>query len=120
MYYPRGYEMLWSAIVILAGDRLYGKWLFTSLSLVMSLVVSFCAALLFHEMPWMRSGTELSKVLRVFLPIHAYAFYKAQKSHICSLFRNINERACSVIIIMKSFVTDTTRLLESQNKMDLK
>ena len=32
--------------VILAGDHLYGKLLFTLLSLVMSLMVSFCAALL--------------------------------------------------------------------------
>ena len=31
--------------VRLAGDHLYGKWLFTWLSLVMSLKVSFCAVL---------------------------------------------------------------------------
>ena len=29
----------------LAGDHLYGKWLFTWLSLVMSLMASFCAVL---------------------------------------------------------------------------
>ena len=31
--------------VRLAGDHLYGKWLFTWLSLVMSLMASFCAVL---------------------------------------------------------------------------
>ena len=36
--------------VRLAGDHLYGKLLFTWLSLVMSLMVSFCAVLLSHEM----------------------------------------------------------------------
>ena len=54
--------------VRLAGDRLYGKWLFTWLSLVMSLMVPFCAALFYHEMLWMRSGTESSQFLKVFLP----------------------------------------------------
>ena len=32
-------------IVKLAGDHLYGKWLFTWLSLVMSLMASFCVLL---------------------------------------------------------------------------
>ena len=32
-------------IVRLAGEHLYGKWLFTWLSLVMSLMASFCAVL---------------------------------------------------------------------------
>ena len=32
-------------IVRLAGDDLYGKWLFNWLSLVMSLMASFCAVL---------------------------------------------------------------------------
>ena len=53
--------------VRLAGDLQYGKLLFTWLSLVMSLMVSFCAAF-FHEMSWMRSGIEMSQFLRVFLP----------------------------------------------------
>ena len=47
--------------VRLAGDYLYGKWLFTWLSLVMSLMVSYCVLSFFpcpHEMSWMRSGTE--------------------------------------------------------------
>ena len=30
-----------------------------------------CAVLFFHEMPWMRSGTELSQFLRIFLPTFA-------------------------------------------------
>ena len=42
--------------VSLAGDHLYGKKLFTWLSLVMSIMVSFCG-IISHEMPWMRSGT---------------------------------------------------------------
>ena len=50
-----------------AGDHLYGKLLFTCLSLVMSMMVSFCAVL-FPHVSWMRSGTQLSQSLRVFLP----------------------------------------------------
>ena len=30
--------------------------------------VLFCAVFFSHEMSWMRSGTELSKFLRLFLP----------------------------------------------------
>ena len=30
--------------------------------------VLFCAVLYSHEMSWMRSGTELSQFLRIFLP----------------------------------------------------
>ena len=41
----------------LAGDHLYGKFLFTWLSLLMSLMVSFCAVFFPHEMSWMSSGT---------------------------------------------------------------
>ena len=37
--------------VRLAGDNLYGKWLFTWLSLVMSLMVSFCAVPLIVSVP---------------------------------------------------------------------
>ena len=51
----------------LAGDHQYGKLLFTWLSLVMSLMLSFCAV----EMSWVISGTELSHFLRVFLPTSA-------------------------------------------------
>ena len=57
--------------VRLAGDHLYGKLLFTWLSLVMSLMVSFCAVFS-NEMSWVRSGTELSQFLRVFLPTLLY------------------------------------------------
>ena len=35
---------------------------------VMSMLVTFCAVLLPHEMSWMRSGTKLSQFLRVFHP----------------------------------------------------
>ena len=39
--------------VRLAGDHLYGKWLFTWQSLVMSLVASFCAVLFtVYAAPW--------------------------------------------------------------------
>ena len=44
-------------IVRLAGDHLYGKYLFTWLSLVMALMASLSAVLFSHEMSWMRSGT---------------------------------------------------------------
>ena len=53
--------------VKLAGDHLYGKWLFTWLSL-MSLMVYFLCCPISQEMSLMRSGTELSQFLRIFLP----------------------------------------------------
>ena len=54
--------------VRLAGDHLYGKWLLTWLSLVMSLIVS-CFVLSFsHEVSWVKSGAELSLLLGIFLP----------------------------------------------------
>ena len=43
--------------VRLAGDHLYGKLLFTWLSLVMSMMVSLCVVLSSYEMSWMRSET---------------------------------------------------------------
>ena len=43
--------------VRLAADHLYGKKLFTWLSLVMPLMASFCAVFFPHEMSWMRFGT---------------------------------------------------------------
>ena len=43
-------------IVRLAGDHLYGKELFTWLSLVMSLMVFFVLSFSL-DMSWMRSGT---------------------------------------------------------------
>ena len=51
----------------LAGDHLYGKWLFTWLPLVMSLMVSEIVLSFFHEMSWMRSGTKLSQFPSIFL-----------------------------------------------------
>ena len=37
-------------------------------SIVMSLIVSYLCCPLSHEMSWMRSGTESSQFLRIFLP----------------------------------------------------
>ena len=54
--------------VRLAGNHLYGKWLFTWLSLVISLMVSYFVLSFSHETSWMRSGAELSQFLRIFLP----------------------------------------------------
>ena len=54
--------------VRLAGDHLYGKWLFTWRSLVMSLVVSCFVLYFFPQMSLMGSGTELSQYLKNFLP----------------------------------------------------
>ena len=49
--------------VRLACDHLI-RWL----SLVMSLIVSYLCCTFFHEMSWMRSGTELGQFLKIFLP----------------------------------------------------
>ena len=54
--------------VRLACDHLYEKYLFTWLSLVMSLMVSFDVVLFPPEMSWMKFGTYLSQFLMVFLP----------------------------------------------------
>ena len=54
----------------LAGDRLYGKWLFTWLSLVMSLMVSYFVLSFSNEMSCMSSGTELSQFPMIFLLTH--------------------------------------------------
>ena len=54
--------------VRLAGDHPYRILLFTWLSLVMSMMVSLCSVLFFHEMSWMRSEPYLSQFLRGFLP----------------------------------------------------
>ena len=50
--------------VWLAGDHLYGQWLFNWLSLVMSLMVSYFVLSFFPR----DLETELSQFLRVFLP----------------------------------------------------
>ena len=53
----------------LAGVHPYAKWLFTWLSLVMSFMVSYLVlSFFFNEMSWVRSGTELSQFVRIFLP----------------------------------------------------
>ena len=52
--------------VRLAGDHLCGKWLFTWLSLVKSLMVCYFVLSFSHKMSWMRSGTDLSPFLRIF------------------------------------------------------
>ena len=51
----------------LAGDYLYGKLLFTWLSLVMSLVLSFCVVVFYQKMFSMRSGAELNQFFGLFL-----------------------------------------------------
>ena len=53
--------------VRLAGDHLYGKWLFSWLSLVMSLIMSYLCYPFSQEMYWIRYGTEVSQFLRLFL-----------------------------------------------------
>ena len=63
--------------VKLANDHLHWKWFFTWLSLVMSSLVT-CFVLYFSlELSWIRSGTELSQLLRIF-------FYLLLK-YICDL-----------------------------------
>ena len=47
--------------VMLSGNNLYGKWLFTWLSLAVSLMVSYFVLSFSHEMSWMRPGTEWSQ-----------------------------------------------------------
>ena len=54
--------------VRLAGDHLYGKWPFTWLSLVVSLMMSYSVLSFSYKMSWMRPGTEMSQFLRIFLP----------------------------------------------------
>ena len=61
--------------VRLADDHLYGKWLFTWLSLLMSLMVSYFVLSFFPRdvLDWVRSGIELSQFLRIFLPAFSNA-----------------------------------------------
>ena len=66
------------SIVRLAGDHLCGKQLFTGLSLVMSLMASFCTVFFSHEMSGMRSGTKFSQFLWVFLPTPTSRFWKLE------------------------------------------
>ena len=71
--------------VSLAGDHLYWKRVFNWLSLLMSFILSYFCCHFFHEMSWMRSGTELSQFLRVFLPtlvIHKPMFVDLAGDHL--------------------------------------
>ena len=61
--------------VRLAGDHLYGKWLFSCVSLMMSLMASYFMLSFSHEMSWMRSGTKLSQVMRIFLPTFMFRVF---------------------------------------------
>ena len=85
--------------VRLAGDNLYGKLLFTWLSLVMSLMVSFCAVLFAHEMSWMISGTKLGQFLRVVLPTLTD---EVDKNYVMKLCRRT---FLGPVILMKPFFT---------------
>ena len=51
--------------VRLAGDHLYGKWLCTWLTLVMSSIVSYFVLSFFPRNVLIRSGTELGRFLRI-------------------------------------------------------
>ena len=73
--------------VRLAGDHLYGKWLFTWLSLVLSLMVSYLCCPLSHELSWMKSGTELSQFLKIFIPTHIPQCFEVLFSHAVSRMR---------------------------------
>ena len=72
--------------VRLAGDHLYGKWLFAWLSLVMSLMMSYFVLSFSHEMSWMRSGTEFSQFLRLFLPT-SFNLHNSRAKAWCSCSR---------------------------------
>ena len=54
--------------VSFADDLLYGKWLFTWLSLVMSSMMFNFVLSICPEMSYMRSGFKLSPFLSIFLP----------------------------------------------------
>ena len=55
--------------VRLAGEHLYGKWLFTGLSLVMFLMCLVLCCHFSHEISQMWFWTSLSQFLRIFLPM---------------------------------------------------
>ena len=76
--------------VRLAAGHLYGKWLFTWLSLVISLRVSnFVLSFFSHEMSWVRSGTELSLFLRIFLPTLPHPIQvKAEETEFYDMFKS--------------------------------
>ena len=65
--------------VRLAGNYLYGKWLFTWLLLTNN---DFDGVLFSHEMSLMRSGTELSQFLRAFPTYSCLNTFVMNDSHI--------------------------------------
>ena len=76
--------------VRLAGDHLYGKWLFIWLSLVVFLMVSYCVLSLFsYEMSWMRPGTELSQFLAIF-PTYVFTGFFTSRCRSSKLNVNVN------------------------------
>ena len=56
---------------------------------MVSSMVSYFVLSFFHEMSWMRSGTELSRSLRIFLPTLTFELYLT----VCSKIRTQNEAA---------------------------
>ena len=47
---------------------------------MMFLMVSYFVLSFFHEISWMRSGTELSQLLRIFLPTPSESFIHFERS----------------------------------------
>ena len=78
--------------VRLAGDHLYGKLLFTWLSLVVSLIVFLC-----HPFSWMGSVIELSQFLRVCLPTHTVTRPSP---------------SCSAAVSIKTIITNGTKSIK--------
>ena len=70
--------------VRLADGHLFGKWLFTWLSLLMTLMVSYFMPSFSHEMFWMRSGTEFRQFLGIFVRIsaHCLSFHILCQGHV--------------------------------------
>ena len=73
--------------VRLAGDHLHGKWLFTWLSLVMSLMVSYFVLSFFPRDVLDNSGIELSQFLRILLPAFNWKMYSLL--YRCERCRNV-------------------------------
>ena len=87
--------------VRLAGDHLYGKWLFTWLLLAMSLMMSNFRLSVFHKMSWMRSGTEWSQFLRIVLPTLKYMYSLSCNRNGCIIFYVCQYTCCIAIVNMK-------------------
>ena len=76
--------------VRLAGYRQYRKWLFTRLSLVMSLMVSYFMLSFSLGMSWMKSGTEMSQFLRICSPRKCTHFQTKQLVELKSRSKCLN------------------------------